>query len=151
MSEFRAGAVRYLVTDLERSVDFYTGIGFLLVQQRGPVAILTNAALTLWLSGPGSSGSRPLPDGRSQRPGGSNRLVLEVSEIESRIAELERRGVPFRNTLEVGPGGKQVQVEDPDGNPIELFEPASGGGFHAASAGGQAPRSSRAVDTAISE
>ncbi|MCT7659869.1 VOC family protein [Mycobacterium deserti] len=124
--DFRAGTVRYQVTDVDRAVTFYTDLlGFRLVQQRGPVAIVANDPLRLLLSGPGSSGSRPLPDGRAQVPGGSNRLVLEVSDLELRIATLQERGAMFRNTLEVGPGGKQIQVEDPDGNPIELFQPAA--------------------------
>jgi glyoxylase I family protein len=123
--EFRAGTVRYQVKDVDRAVAFYTTkLGFRLVQQRGPVAIIANDPLTLLLSGPGSSGSRPLPDGLAQEPGGSNRLVLQVSDLQARIAVLQQQGASFRNTLEVGPGGKQIQVEDPDGNPIELFQPA---------------------------
>ena len=81
--------------------------------------------LKLILSGPGASGSRPMPDGRSQEPGGWNRVVLQVTDLPGVIAELKRQGARFRNEMEVGPGGKQIQLEDPDGNPIELFEPAS--------------------------
>jgi glyoxylase I family protein len=81
--------------------------------------------LKLILSGPGASGSRPMPDGRQQEPGGWNRAVLQVKDLPTLITELENQGVRFRNQMEVGPGGKQIQVEDPDGNPIELFEPAS--------------------------
>jgi len=81
--------------------------------------------LKLILSGPGASGSRPMPDGRQQEPGGWNRVVLHVKDLPARIAELKDRGVRFRNDMQSGPGGKQVQVEDPDGNPIELFEPAA--------------------------
>jgi glyoxylase I family protein len=80
--------------------------------------------LKLILSGPGASGSRPIPDGRQQEPGGWNRIVLEVSNLPARIAALKGAGLHFRNEMEVGPGGKQIQLEDPDGNPIELFEPA---------------------------
>jgi glyoxylase I family protein len=80
--------------------------------------------LKLILSGPGASGSRPMPDGRQQEPGGWNRIVLQVQDLSARIAELKKEGVHFRNEMEVGPGGRQIQVEDPDGNPIELFEPA---------------------------
>ena len=80
--------------------------------------------LKLILSGPGASGSRTMPDGRQQEPGGWNRIVLQVEDLPARIADLKNKGVNFRNEMEVGPGGKQIQVEDPDGNPIELFEPA---------------------------
>jgi glyoxylase I family protein len=81
--------------------------------------------LKLILSGPGASGSRPMPDGRQQEPGGWNRVILRVTDLPALITELENQGVRLRNQMEVGPGGKQIQVEDPDGNPIELLEPAS--------------------------
>jgi glyoxylase I family protein len=77
------------------------------------------------LSGPGASGSRPLPDGQKQEPGGWNRVVLKVKDLPACITELKKAGVRFRNEMETGPGGRQIQVEDPDGNPIELFEPAA--------------------------
>jgi len=80
--------------------------------------------LKLILSGPGASGSRPMPDGRQQEPGGWNRIVLQVQDLPAHITELKKEGVHFRNEMEVGPGGRQIQVEDPDGNLIELFEPA---------------------------
>ena len=80
--------------------------------------------LKLILSGPGASGSRPMPDGRQQEPGGWNRIILQVKDLPARIEALKKAGVHFRNEMEVGPGGKQIQLEDPDGNPIELFEPA---------------------------
>ena len=79
--------------------------------------------LHLLLSGPGASGSRPMADGRRQESGGWNRVVLRVADLPSRIDALRRAGIHFRNDLQVGPGGRQVQIEDPDGNPIELFEP----------------------------
>jgi glyoxylase I family protein len=82
------------------------------------------AGLKLILSGPGASGCRPMPDGRQQGPGGWNRVLLQVQDLPACIARLKEAGVPFRNEMETGPGGKQVQIEDPDGNPIELFEPA---------------------------
>lgn len=118
--------VRYQVKDVQRSIAFYTGtLGFHLDRENLPAFGQVSAgALKLILSGPGASGSRPMPDGREQEPGGWNRVVLEVKDLPLFITELERRGVHFRNEMEVGPGGKQVQVEDPDGNPIELFEPA---------------------------
>ena len=80
--------------------------------------------LKLILSGPGASGSRPMPDGRQQEPGGWNRVLLQVQDLPARIVELKNAGLRFRNEMEVGPGGNQIQIEDPDGNPIELFEPA---------------------------
>jgi glyoxylase I family protein len=80
--------------------------------------------LKLILSGSGASGARPMPDGRQQEPGGWNRVLLRVQDLPARIAELKQVGLHFRNEMEVSPGGKQIQIEDPDGNPIELFEPA---------------------------
>lgn len=118
--------VRYQVKDVRRSVVFYTGtLGFNLDQQNLPAfAQVSIGDLKLILSGPGASGSRPMPDGRQQEPGGWNRVVLQVKDLPAQITELKNQGVRFRNQMEVGPGGKQIQVEDPDGNPIELFEPA---------------------------
>ena len=118
------GAIRYLVTDVDRSVAFYTGLlGFELEQQMGPAFARVNRGdLTLWLSGPASSAARPMPDGRQPAPGGWNRLVLEVDDIEARVEALEAAGAVFRNDVISGPGGRQTVVDDPDGNPIELFE-----------------------------
>ena len=118
--------VRYQVKDAARSVGFYTQVlGFRLDMQSPPAfAQVSLGSLALILSGPGASGSRPLPDGRHQEPGGWNRLVLQVRDLAGRIGELKAAGLRLRNDIEVGPGGTQVQVEDPDGNPIELFEPA---------------------------
>jgi glyoxylase I family protein len=117
--------VRYQVKDVQRSIAFYTQIlGFnldhLTLPAFGQVSI---GDLKLILSGPGASGSRPIPDGRQQEPGGWNRIVLQVEDLPARIADLKKKGVNFRNEMEAGPGGRQIQVEDPDGNPIELFEP----------------------------
>jgi glyoxylase I family protein len=119
--------VRYQVKDVHRSIAFYTQtLGFKLDMQNLPAfGQVSIGDLKLILSGPGASGSRPTPDGRQQEPGGWNRVVLQVKDLSARIAELKNQGVRFRNEMEVGPGGKQIQVEDPDGNPIELFEPAS--------------------------
>jgi glyoxylase I family protein len=123
---FRPVAVRYQVTDVDRSIAFYTQhLGFKLDRQAGPVGLLSSDGFQVWLSGPGASGSRPMPNGRSQEPGGWNRLVLQTADLPARIQELENAGLHFRNEMEVGPGGKQIHLEDPDGNPIELFEPAS--------------------------
>src|SRR5262249_49333663 len=91
----------------------------------GPAfAAVSNGSLTLWLSGPKSSGARPLPDGRKQEPGGWNRIVLEVDDLPSRVEAMKKAGLRFRNEIDEGPGGKQIKLEAPDGNPIELFEPA---------------------------
>src|SRR3954462_2567262 len=119
--------VRYQVKDVHRSIAFYTQtLGFKLDMQNPPAfGQVSIGDLKLILSGPGASGSRPMFDGRQQEPGGWNRVVLQVKDLSARIAELKNRGVRFRSEREVGPGGKQIQVEGPDGNPIELFEPAS--------------------------
>jgi glyoxylase I family protein len=127
--QFVAGlwGVRYQVKDVERSIAFYTQmLGFALDQQNAPAfGQVSIGHLKLILSGSGASGSRPMPNGRQQEPGGWNRVVLQVKDLPAYITELKNQGVRFRNKMEVGPGGKQIQVEDPDGNPLELFEPAS--------------------------
>jgi glyoxylase I family protein len=119
--------VRYQVRDVARAAAFYTEhLGFKLVHQQLPAfASVSLGTFTLLLSGPGASGSRPLPGGITQEPGGWNRVVLRVADLPAQIDALKKAGVRFRNEMEVGPGGRQVQVEDPDGNPIELFEPAA--------------------------
>jgi len=118
--------VRYQVKDVSRSVAFYTEqLGFKLDLKNLPAfAQVSIGNLKLILSGPGASGSRPMPDGRNQEPGGWNRVILQVADLQSRIEALRNAGLRFRNQLEAGPGGKQIQLEDLDGNPIELFEPA---------------------------
>jgi glyoxylase I family protein len=120
--------VRYQAKDVRRSVAFYTQmLGFALDQQHLPAfAQVSNGNLKLILSGLGASGSRPMPDGRQQEPGGWNRVILQVKDLPARVSDLKKQGAPFRNEIEVGPGGRQIQIEDPDGNPIELFEPAAG-------------------------
>jgi glyoxylase I family protein len=116
--------VRYQVSDLDRAVAFYTGpLGFKREQQMGPIAIVARGDLHLLLSGPKSSGARAMPDGQKQESGGWNRLVLYVDDLAARIAELRDARVVFRNDVETGPGGSQILIEDPDGNPIELHEP----------------------------
>lgn len=119
--------IRYIVNDVDRAIAFYTkALGFELDRQAGPAfAIVSKGDLTLWLSGPQSSAARPMPDGRRPEPGGWNRLVLEVEDLASRVAEMKQSGIGFRNEIVVGPGGKQILAQDPDGNPVELFEPAS--------------------------
>jgi glyoxylase I family protein len=121
-----AAVVRYQIQDVDRAVAFYTEhLGFQLKQRAGAVfATVSRGDLNLLLSGPGSSGSRPMPDGRRQEPGGWNRIVLFVESIDRTIAALKAAGSRFRNEVEVGPGGKQIQIEDLDGNPIELHEAA---------------------------
>src|SRR6185503_679275 len=118
--------VRYQVNDVSRSVVFYTRqLGFKLDMEHLPAfAQVSVGDLKLILSGPGASGSRPMPDGHKQEPGGWNRIVLQVTDLENQIQTLKQAGLTFRNEMESGPGGKQIQLEDPDGNPIELFEPA---------------------------
>ena len=118
--------VRYQVRDVSRAVAFYTEhLGFKLEHQHLPAFASVSLGEThLLLSGPGASGSRPLPNGERQEPGGWNRVVLRVADLPGCIATLKRSEVRFRNDMETGPGGRQIQVEDPDGNPIELFEPA---------------------------
>jgi glyoxylase I family protein len=119
--------VRYQVKDVARAVAFYTQhLGFTLQHQQLPAfASISLGEVQILLSGPGASGSRPLPNGQSQEPGGWNRVVLKVVDLPAFIGELKKTGVHFRNEMESGPGGRQIQVEDPDGNPIELFEPAT--------------------------
>lgn len=118
--------IRYQVTDVARSVAFYTQhLGFTLQHQQLPAfASLSLGDAQMLLSGPGASGSRPMPNGQAQEPGGWNRVVLKVADLPGFIAELKKAGLPFRNDMETGPGGRQIQIEDPDRNPIELFEPA---------------------------
>ena len=118
--------VRYQVKDVARATAFYTQyLGFTLQHQQLPA--FANIALgdaQILLSGPGASGSRPMPGGQQQEPGGWNRVVLKVADLPGFVAELKKAGLRFRNEMETGPGGRQIQIEDPDGNPIELFEPA---------------------------
>ena len=121
--------VRYLVADVKRAIDFYTThLGFKLEHQQLPAfATVALGPLKIHLSGPGASGSRPLPGGKQQSPGGSNRVVLRVTDLPAVIEALRGAGAAFRNTMEAGPAGRQIQVLDPDGNPVELFEPAHRG------------------------
>lgn len=120
--------VRYQVSDIERSIAFYTQqLGFSPGERAGTAfATVSRGKLRLILGGPGSSGSRPLPDGREQAPGGWNRILLYVDDLDGHIERLKQQNVRFRNEVEAGPGGRQIQIEDPDGNPIELHEAAKG-------------------------
>jgi len=118
--------IRYQSKDVARAAAFYTThLGFTLKHQQFPAfANVSLGDVDILLSGPQASGSRPLPDGRQQSPGGWNRIVLRVSDLPACIDTLRKAGVPFRNEMLAGPGGRQIQIEDPDGNPVELFEPA---------------------------
>ena len=118
--------VRYMVDDVEAAVAFYTKhLGFSLISAWGPAfADVKRGPLRLLLSGPTSSAGRPMPDGRRPEPGGWNRIHLIVDDIHSEVERLRAAGVPFRNEVVKGPGGAQILLEDPSGNPIELFQPA---------------------------
>ncbi len=117
--------VRYLVRDVDRAVAFYTSqLDFTLIEQFGPAfALLRRADLTLWVAGPPASASKPMPDGAQPEPGGWNRFVIEVDDLETLVGQLRERGARFRNEILSGPGGKQILLEDSEGNPIELFQP----------------------------
>ena len=119
-----AAVARYLVGDVPRSVAYYRVLlGFQVDEEHGrTLAAVSRGPLRLILSGPGSSGARPMPDGRAQEAGGWNRIVLYVDDLDAVIAPLRAAGTAFRNDVEQGPGGRQILVEDPDGNPIELHE-----------------------------
>jgi len=111
---------------VDAAVAFYTDkLGFTLEQQMGPAfAIVSHDDLSLWLSGPQSSAARAMPDGRRPEPGGWNRVVVEVGSLEAKVEELKQVGLNFRNEIVTGPGGKQILLEDPAGNVVELFQPA---------------------------
>jgi catechol 2,3-dioxygenase-like lactoylglutathione lyase family enzyme len=118
--------VRYMVDDVERAVAFYTGhFGFALRTNAAPAfADVVRGNLRLLLSGPASSAGRPMPDGRSPEPGGWNRIHFIVEDIGAEVDRLRAAGVTFRNDVVSGPGGRQILLEDPAGNPVELFQPA---------------------------
>jgi catechol 2,3-dioxygenase-like lactoylglutathione lyase family enzyme len=118
--------VRYMVDDVDDSVAFYTKqLGFNLLSSASPAfADVTRGNLRLLLAGPQSSAGRPMPDGRKPGPGGWNRIHFIVDDIESEVARLRDADVTFRNDIVTGPGGKQILLEDPSGNVVELFQPA---------------------------
>jgi catechol 2,3-dioxygenase-like lactoylglutathione lyase family enzyme len=118
--------VRYMVDDVENAVAFYTThFGFTLRSSAAPAfADVVRGNLRLLLSGPTSSAGRPMPDGRTPEPGGWNRIHFIVDDIAAEVERLRSHGVTFRNDIVRGPGGQQILLEDPAGNPIELFEPA---------------------------
>ncbi len=118
--------VRYIIDDVPAAVRFYTTLlGFTVERDASPAfASVVRDGVRLLLSGDGSSGKRPLPDGRLQTPGGWNRLHLEVTDLTAEVVRLRAAGVPFRtNDIVTGPGGAQVILDDPSGNPVELFQP----------------------------
>ncbi len=120
-------SVRYMVDDVAASVDFYTTfLGFEVLTSFPPAfADVKRGNLRLLLSGPVSSAGRPMPDGAKPGPGGWNRIHLLVDDIEAEVARLKAAGAPFRNEVLSGPGGKQVLLQDPSGNVVELFQPAA--------------------------
>lgn len=119
-------SVRYMVDDVEASIAFYVGhLGFELISSAAPAfADVRRGALRLLLSGPASSAGRPMPDGRVPGPGGWSRIHLIVDDIEAEVEPLRAEGVIFRNEIVSGPGGRQILLEDPSGNPVEFFQPA---------------------------
>jgi catechol 2,3-dioxygenase-like lactoylglutathione lyase family enzyme len=120
--------VRYMVDDVQVAIGFYTShLGFTLRSSAAPAfADVTRGNLRLLLAGPASSAGRAMPDGRKPGPGGWNRIHLIVPDIDTEVDRLRADGVSFRNDIVTGPGGKQILIEDPAGNVVELFEPASG-------------------------
>ena len=118
--------VRYMVDDVKAAVDFYTGhLGFTVRTNAAPAfADVTRGNLRLLLAGPKSSAGRPMPDGRKPEPGGWNRIHFIVPDLPAEVMRLRDEGVSFRNEIVTGPGGKQILIEDPAGNVVELFEPA---------------------------
>jgi catechol 2,3-dioxygenase-like lactoylglutathione lyase family enzyme len=119
--------VRYMVDDVQAAVDFYTShLGFTVRSSAVPAfADVTRGNLRLLLAGPASSAGRPMPDGRRPEPGGWNRIHLIVADLASEVTRLRAEGVRFRNNIVTGPGGKQILIEDPAGNVVELFQPAA--------------------------
>ena len=119
-------SVRYMVDDVGTAVDFYTThFDFTVLSDAAPAfADVVRGNLRLLLSGPTSSAGRPMPDGRTPGPGGWNRIHLIVDDIAGEVEKLRAAGLSFRNDIVTGPGGRQILVEDPSGNPIELFQPA---------------------------
>ena len=119
--------VRYLVHDVDAVLPFYAALGFTVVDRWGPpFALVERQGLALWLSGPGTSAARPMPDGAKPVPGGWSRIVIEVDDLDATIGRLRAAGARFRNEPVDGPGGRQVLAEDPSGNPVELFEATTG-------------------------
>ncbi len=119
-------SVRYMIDDVDTAIAFYTThLGFVLDSSAAPAfAAVSRGPLRLLLSGKTSSGARPMPDGRQPVPGGWNRIQLPVEDLASEVARLRAAGLRFRNEIITGVGGAQILLDDPSGNPIELFQPA---------------------------
>lgn len=120
-------SVRYIVRDVQEALDFYTShLGFTILTTALPAfADVQRGNLRLILSGPSSSGGRPLPDGTAPQPGGWNRIHFIVEDLDAEVARLQQAGLRFRGAVVSGPGGRQAVFDDPSGNPIELFAPAA--------------------------
>lgn len=119
--------VRYLVDDVDLALPFYRAIGFKLADRWGPpFAVMKGHRLSLWLSGPGTSARKPLAGGEVPVPGGWNRLVVPTKDLDATLARLKSLGIEPRSRPVKGPGGRQVLVADPSGNPVEVFEPREG-------------------------
>ena len=120
--------VRYLVDNVDVCLPFYRALGFRLADRWGsPFAVMKGHGLSVWLSGPGTSARKKLTSGQLPAPGGWNRLVLPVKDLDATVARLDQLGVTFRSRPIKGPGGQQALVEDPSGNPIEIFQPRDDG------------------------
>jgi catechol 2,3-dioxygenase-like lactoylglutathione lyase family enzyme len=121
-------SVRYMVDDVQAAIDFYTAhFGFTVRSSAAPAfADVARGSLRLLLSGPASSAGRPMPDGRRPGPGGWNRIHFIVADLPAEVKRLRAAGLSFRNDIVTGPGGSQILLEDPAGNPVELFQPAAG-------------------------
>jgi catechol 2,3-dioxygenase-like lactoylglutathione lyase family enzyme len=118
-------SIRYMIDDVPMAIQFYTThLGFALEQDASPAfASVTRDGVRLLLSGKTSSGRRPMPDGREPVPGGWNRIHIQVDDLEAEVKRLRAAGLQFRNEIVTGPGGSQILLDDPSGNPVELFQP----------------------------
>ena len=120
---------RYIVDDVDASLPFYRALGFKLADRWGPpFAVMKGHGLSLWLSGPGTSARKKLKSGEVPEPGGWNRLVIPVKDLAATVEKLQSLGVKFRATPIKGPGGQQALIEDPSGNPLEIFQPKAESG-----------------------
>lgn len=119
-------SVRYMIDDVAAAIEFYTRhLSFTLeLDARPAFASVRRDGMSLLLSGEGSSARRPMPDGRKPEPGGWNRIQVQVADLASEVERLRKAGVTFRNDIVTGPGGAQIVLDDPSGNPVELFQPA---------------------------
>lgn len=122
-----AASVRYIVDDVQQAIEFYERLGFEVQMHPGPgFAMLRREDLRLLLNTPGGGAGQAMPDGTLPRPGGWNRMQLEVDDLDATAARLSASGVTFRSEIITGNGGRQVLADDPSGNPVELFQPIGG-------------------------